>query len=345
MKVRYGKALNSFTMKKGMDKRISISLMKQFPAFCKERQSHNSTCPICGSLETQVMAEIYGFTYRECGSCQMAFIADMPNEDDLEKVYRSDLYAEHTQKLYGSPDVVEYRLHTVAEPKLEHIAERLTTTKKSWLDIGCGTGEILKAAVDRGFKARGLEANEFERKFGIENYGVEIIDEYINDTTIKNYQDGYGVISMFGVLEHILDPHSIIGNIAQIQSPGDNLVIEVPHHPSISAFSQMSFVDDIDRMMIPPFHLYLYSTRGIQILLEKYGYEVTDAWYFGQDFYEMFTTLGLHVDGLLDSALAEKFSSILNDLQYAIDKNEMSDQIMVIARRKDSNETTANGHP
>jgi len=322
-------------MKKGMDKRTSIDLIKQFSDFCTERSAHVETCPICDCGDTAVIAEIYGFTYRECTSCGMAYISDRPSADDLERVYRSDLYAGHTKKIYGSPDVVNYRLTTVAEPKIEHIAERLTTEKKAWLDIGCGTGEIIKVAQDRGFEVLGLEANSFERTFGIENYGVEIIDEYIDDTTIKNYGNGYGVISMFGVLEHILDPHSIIRNLAKIQSVGDNLVIEVPHHPSISAYSQMSFPDDVDRVAMPPFHLYLYSTKGMQTLLEKYGYEVTDAWYFGQDFYEFFSTLGLHVDGLLETPLAEKLSSIMNSLQFVIDENRLSDQVMVVARRKD----------
>ena len=71
----------------------------------------------------------------------------------------------------------------------------------------------------------------------------------------------------------------------------------------------------------------------METLLEAYSYEVTNIWYFGQDFYEFFSTLSLFAENLNNSILHEKISPLINDFQKIIDKNELSDEILVIARK------------
>ena len=68
----------------------------------------------------------------------------------------------------------DFRVENIAKPKVRYIVDNLTTKKKTWLDIGCGIGEVLHVASCNGFKVLGIETNKEEREFGIEKFEVEI---------------------------------------------------------------------------------------------------------------------------------------------------------------------------
>jgi 2-polyprenyl-3-methyl-5-hydroxy-6-metoxy-1,4-benzoquinol methylase len=153
------------------------------------------------------------------------------------------------------------------------------------LYVGCGVGEILSAAKNQGFEVLGLEANPMESEYARKTFGVEVRNEYVSERTLDQYSGRWGVVSLFSVLEHVRRPNIIKRDIAKIQSKGDNLVVEVPYYPSISAASQISFPEQVNGMMHPPLHLFLFSFAAMQKMLRNYDYEVKAVWYFGQDFY------------------------------------------------------------
>jgi hypothetical protein len=155
----------------------------------------------------------------------------------------------------------------------------------------------------------------------------------VSERTLDQYSGRWGVVSLFSVLEHVRRPNIIKRDIAKIQSKGDNLVVEVPHYPSISAASQISFPEQVNGMMHPPLHLLLFSFAAIQKMLRNYDYKVKAVWYFGQDFYEMFSTLGLFNKGLNDSALDHALAPLVNDLQNVIDEHSLSDEMLIVAEK------------
>lgn len=332
MQYHFGKSMDSYRMKKGLDKGLSIQEMQSIAENYPGTET-NDTCAACSSTSSMAKVEIFGFRYRECDDCGSLFMENMPDDVALEDLYRGERYSNVIEQLYANPEVVDYRIETIAVPKVEFVEQHMTSSKKSWLDIGCATGEVLSVADKRGFKTFGLEANETERQFAMDRHGLEVANEYIDETTLHKYKGQYGVISMYGVLEHIKDPQSIIRNIAAMQEPGDNLTLEVPHYPSISSYSQILFPDKVNRNIIPPFHLYLFSEKGLVKMLEAHGYKVKHIWLFGQDFYEFFSTVALFVDGLANSPLSDRFLEMGNDLQKVIDSHKLADQIFIVADR------------
>jgi hypothetical protein len=131
----------------------------------------------------------------------------------------------------------------------------------------------------------------------------------------------------------VISPNSILSDVSRIQAPGDNLVIEVPHFPSISALSQVTFPEHVNRMMHPPLHLFLFPIKALQRMLAAHGYKINAAWFFGQDFYEMLSTLGLFAKNLEGSALHESLSSLMSDFQKVIDDHGLSDEVLVVAEK------------
>lgn len=172
-----------------------------------------------------------------------------------------------------------------------------------------------------------------EGQYAQKRFGLEVLNEYVTPNNLDRFKDRFGVVSLFSVLEHVLDPNSILRDIAQIQSEGDSLVVEVPHFPSISSLSQMTFPVQVNRMMHPPLHLFLFSTRSLEQLLGRHGYQIQALWYFGQDIYEVLSTLGLFAKELSGSVLHQGLAPLMNELQAVVDQHDLSDEMLVVAKK------------
>jgi len=331
MIIRYGKSLDSARLKRDLDKTSSIAAARDFSTATKPGPLLDS-CPACDSPNATDLATIYGFKYRECSGCGSAFVANPPESDAIEAAYKSDYYTAANKILLANERVIDYRLDTVARPKVQFVVDNLTTSKRTWLDVGCGVGEILAAAEDSGFQVLGLETNTMEAEFARTRFGIDVRDEYVTPDTVRTYESRYGVISLFSVLEHVSDPRAILRTMSKVQGPGDNIVIETPHFPSISSFSQICFPEHVNRMMHPPLHLFLFSTNAIMQMLRENDYEPCALWYFGQDFYELISTLGVLHPQINGSRLHEAASAITNAVQKEIDASGFSDEMLVVAK-------------
>jgi len=331
MEIKHGKKLDSYKIKKDLNKIDSIEKSKK--ASTSILAGHDiKNCPICFEEDKKLLGTIYNFTYYECLNCGVAYVLNQPIDTEIEKIYNSDFYTGMNKILLANDNIIDFRVKNIAEPKFNYIKKNITNDKNSWLDIGCGVGEVIYVASNNGFKTFGIETNENEREYGINKFGLSITNEYINEKTIDKYLKNYGIISLFSVLEHIKNPHSIIKNISSIQEKNDNLIIEVPHFPSISAYSQLTFPDHVNRMMHPPLHLFLFSLKAIEMLLKSYSYEISNVWFFGQDFYEFFSTVSIFAN-MNESILYEKLHPLFDDFQEVIDKKELSDEMLIIARK------------
>ena len=131
-----------------------------------------------------------------------------------------------------------------------------------------------------------------------------------------------------------MNPVGLVDVISSMQKAGDHLVVEVPHYPSLSAASQVTFPGHVNRMVHPPLHLFLFSADSLTSLLGRFGYEVVSRWQFGQDVYEVLTTLALVLPGFRGSQLESTLLPLTNALQEVVDEQGLGDDMLVIAKRK-----------
>jgi len=332
MEIRRSKPINSERLKHDLDKALSVAQAAEFSRGIK-KGGNLARCPICGGNEAKDVVEIYGFVYRECMNCGTAYVSNPPDEKDLMAAYRSEYYTAANKTLLANDSIIDYRVEQIAEPKVRFITERLTTAKRGWLDVGCGVGEILSVANKLGYETLGLEVNSMEAEYARRRFGIEVREEYVSSSTLHRHVGRYGVVSLFSVLEHVLSPNTMLSDVSRIQGKGDNLVLEVPHYPSLSVYSQITFPEHVNRMLHPPLHLFLFPVKALERMLRKQGYEIRAAWLFGQDIYEMFSTLGLFVKQLSGSALHQKLAPLMNELQGVVDSHNLSDEILLVAEK------------
>ena len=327
MEIKCGKQIDSQILKNSINKKESCIQNK---LVCENISKNPHNCFICGSSKYKFITNIYGYNYVQCLDCSVIFINNPPTRNEIERIYSSPYYDKMTEQLCANPSLYLYRLKNIAKPKVEFI-ESIVQKRGKWFDIGCGTGEILHVAKELGWDVKGVETNTRAVVFSKNKYGLDIEKSLIHQSNANKYLSDSTIVSLFGVLEHLFEPTKLISIISTATPVGSYLVIEVPHYPSISCFSQIVFPHNVNRIMSPPLHLMIFTLESLDWLLTKNGYKITNIWYFGQDIYELFTTLSLENPQINDSKLQIKMLDLINEFQRVVDEAYYSDEILLVA--------------
>ena len=188
-------------------------------------------CPVCsrptssivGVFESNVSIKSTPFPSRivRCG-CGHHFLNPQPTWDEVEIFYDAKYFdSSNTGKYDGSdtPPVIDGRYnHVPVQPG------------KRYLDIGCGSGELVAAISRLGVQAEGVEpsrdAVESARRVGLKVHCGVLHD--------ANYPEAsFDILSMFHVLEHVPKPAEVLVECRRILKPGGLLVIGVPNFDSL----------------------------------------------------------------------------------------------------------------
>ncbi len=113
-----------------------------------------------------------------------------------------------------------------AEDFLTYITETTgdSLRGKRILEIGCGTGYLLKRLKNKGAKCIGIEPGAHGIKGSIK-YKVEIIHDYYPSNKVNGYFD---IILLYGVLEHIEDPVQFLGSILNNLTKEGYMILSAP---------------------------------------------------------------------------------------------------------------------
>lgn len=138
----------------------------------------------------------------------------------------------------------------------------------SVLEIGCGSGLMLAAFSQRGWKAVGIERNEEVVARVRPGLGVEITTLPVEELPAEARFD---LILMFHVLEHIGDPVQLLLECAKRLAPGGRVVVNVPNFGSWQArFAGTNWLHlDIPR------HLVHYTPKTLAATFERAGLKVS----------------------------------------------------------------------
>jgi len=144
---------------------------------------------------------------------------------------------------------------------------------KRWLDFGCGLGGMLDEVGSQASFASGLEPNTIRKKLLFKKgYTIfENLDE-IEDKSLD-------IITLFHVLEHLLEPVKTLNLLKKKLSSNGKMIIEVPHARDAlftiydcEKFKQFTFWSE---------HLILHTKTSLKLILnaamfssfEIYGYQ------------------------------------------------------------------------
>lgn len=146
-----------------------------------------------------------------------------------------------------------------------------------FLDVGCGSGSLLKAAINRGWDGCGYEIDKNLALTTSKNLGVDVAYGDFGSTALGK---DYDLITMHQVLEHLKDPNQYLSIINSRIKRGGYLFVAVPNIKSF-ANSLKYFLEKIGlrRKNIAKYydtshHILYFQKKTLSSLLERHGFQV-----------------------------------------------------------------------
>ncbi len=135
------------------------------------------------------------------------------------------------------------------------------------LDIGCGEGQTLAYHMARGCDAHGIDADENLLRFA-ERYGL---NARVGLFHAEDYEaDSFDYVTLDQVIEHALDPRSLLSDVAAVLRPGGIAIIATPNS---NGWGGRLFGRRWINWHVP-YHLQQFSRRSLATLAEQCGLEV-----------------------------------------------------------------------
>ena len=209
-----------------------------------------------------VSGEIFQLVYNEEYDILETFPQLSP--DKLSEYYKSENYISHTD---SRRNVFERVYHLVRRYSLKQklkLIEKHSHSGKTLLDIGCGTGDFLKTALNAGWEVQGVEPNERARTIANRKTNNKV------DTpgALDNFQDAsFDVITLWHVLEHLPNLEQQIKMLSRLLKRDGILIIAVPNFKSYDAKHYKTFWAAYD----VPRHLWHFSKDSIKKLFSDIG--------------------------------------------------------------------------
>jgi len=259
-------------------------------------------CPYCGSKE-QTLAhkdvQDWSFycapgkwTYWDCSVCDALYLSPRPTEESIGKAYtsyythnlnansfiqkiktriRNECYSNWlninvTPRLHlrKSIDFLLYPLRNVLYLPFE-LAALADLPKGNLLDVGCGSGNVLRLVKQLGWNVTGLEIDPNAVKAAREQ-GLNVIEgDY---RKLEQFEGEFDCVICSHVLEHVHQPLALLTLLFKTLKPQGTLLLSLPNAHS---HMRKQFGDNW-RGLEAPRHLCIPTLQKIIDILQAEGF-------------------------------------------------------------------------
>ena len=230
--------------------------------------SEERICPACGHASARSRGYKNDLQLVSCESCDTLYTSRVGGDAQLDY---DDYY---TAANLAVPAFIDGRLDEIVgtfEPYRKN--NRL-------LDVGCGGGSFLEAAVRSNWEAHGVEVS----RTAAEHIRARGLQVFCGELEKADYPEGhFDVVILSEVLEHVPNPGALLASSARVLRPGGLLWGTTPHGRGISA----RLLDLGWSTVCPPEHLQLFSIGGIRQLFTSVGFGQIEVATHGTNPYEI----------------------------------------------------------
>lgn len=169
-------------------------------------------CPLCGRQHPpRIVRGGLGMhaVVAECRPCRIAYQSHRPSL--AASIAYMDWRWASADAYVADPGFAMRRAHF----QLGLVRQRRGPT--TLLDFGAGVGSFVRAALDAGFDATGIEHSAVARERARDRHGVALVEAA---------RGTYDVVTMWDVIEHLRDPIGILTDLRARMRPGALLFVE-----------------------------------------------------------------------------------------------------------------------
>jgi 2-polyprenyl-3-methyl-5-hydroxy-6-metoxy-1,4-benzoquinol methylase len=237
----------------------------------------NPKCRICSSLNCTYLCTVYNehsetteLNIHRCNDCESVFVGNSIKSQELGAAY-STL---DSKSYYDEIEVENKKKMIDAIQDLK----KLTSTTRKIIDIGTGNGFFLELLREAGFSC--LFAHEIPG--GDLSKAKKITKKMYADFNYKKIpSNGFDVVTLLDVVEHVIDPKYLMEMVRRILKKGGKIYFHTPvvtitdrlMHilQKTPLFKKIGKIWQRGRTNI--FHLENYTPKSLRMLLEETGFK------------------------------------------------------------------------
>jgi 2-polyprenyl-3-methyl-5-hydroxy-6-metoxy-1,4-benzoquinol methylase len=269
-------------------------------------------CPICDKADNRQLFVKWGFKISVCDNCDHTFVENQMIQSALEKLYsESDVDKEFQVRKKQDKGLNKYWI--LLYSKYLQLLRNKKINNTLLLDVGAGGGDFIElCSAMENYKLHAMEFSNNSADFLASIVGSKnLYKKEISNIDFKDKK--FGVISMWGVLEHINDPIQEFKKCKEILDIDGRIVVLIPNLYS-RAFKILGLMVPT---LNPRSHVNFYTNKSIDLLCNKVGLEV-------EEYYQELPVIDLMYDYI------DYNSSLIEEI---LDKNESYYSVYIIRHK------------
>lgn len=209
------------------------------------------------------------YNVARCPSCGLRFTVPRPTAADLDTFYGDQYFSrtdgEHAfgYERYDENSPAAINARRTWDDLKEWGPSASTVPLRRLLDVGAATGEFGARAAAEGWDVVACEVGDTAREHAAAK-GLKTI------ATIDVAEGPFGLITMFHVLEHLIEPIAALQASRELVDKEGVLAIELPQWRSAGRIVRRSRWAQLR----PPEHINFFSTKSIAVALQKTGWAI-----------------------------------------------------------------------
>ena len=207
------------------------------------------------------------FTLVRCRGCGLVYLDPRPTAAEIGDYYPDDY---HTARGVGGPvQRLEDGWRRRQFGEVGRWLARLRPARGRLLDVGCGSGELLEALRDDGWRVSGVEPSARSAEIARTQRGLDVQTSAFDDAALT--ESSYDAVIFAAVLEHLHDPLAALARARRLLAPGGLVaVLFLPRYdaPQARLFGPRWIGLDLPR------HLYQFETPTFAAAVRKAGLRV-----------------------------------------------------------------------
>jgi 2-polyprenyl-3-methyl-5-hydroxy-6-metoxy-1,4-benzoquinol methylase len=234
-----------------------------------------TSCPNCGDTNiSKVLAakdhtvSKEEFEIWECKNCTLRFTQNIPGQENIGRYYQSENYISHSDTSKGLINNLYHKVRKRTLVQKKKLIEKATKKKTgNILDVGAGTGAFLNTMKNANWNCTGIEPDKNAREKALELYHINLKEA---EKLYSLPPETFDAITLWHVLEHVHELHKYVEQLKNLLSKDGKLFIAVPNYTS----GDEKIYDEFWAAYDVPRHLYHFSPKAMQDLLNRHGLKV-----------------------------------------------------------------------
>ena len=221
------------------------------------------SCYSCRSSQHKPYATENGYSLVKCTGCGLLYVNPRPSDEEIEEGVKIGAHGGEGT-LYTTGRYMPDKVALYNKVLKNMYGAELQNRKATWLDIGCGHGEllmVLKALSKDSIAATGIEPNQ-HKAAAASKRGLDV-----TCFDLASSDQHWDSISLLNVYSHLTSPPEFLRMVRERLKPKGELLLQTGDTASLS-------LDQHPRPFLLPDHLSFASQQILSNMLKQTGFEI-----------------------------------------------------------------------